>query len=181
MLLPGSGRIFSGSRIRTPLEKCDSPKSPQGYCCGVADLDFQISGGGGGLKCNFFAALRASVWTKYRGAPPLDPPLIRKENGFQEKDDRSSGYRLVAKKGRECGLRTPSSPPPPPPPLDPPLIGKENGFQEKDDRSSGYGFVVKKERVEEPPPPCFISSTFGIRKHYLIHPHQRQQKQQILY
>ena len=42
----------------------------------------------------------------------MDPPLIGKENGFQEKDDRSSGYGLVAKKGRECGLRTPSGPPP---------------------------------------------------------------------
>ena len=48
MLLPGSGRIFSRSRIRTPFGKWDSLKSPQGYCCGVADPDFQISGGGGG-------------------------------------------------------------------------------------------------------------------------------------
>ena len=58
MLLPGSGRIFSRSRIRTPLGKWDSPKSPQGYCRAVADPDFQIrGGGGGGLKCNFFAGL----------------------------------------------------------------------------------------------------------------------------
>ena len=56
----------------------------------------------------FFSALRVSVWTKYNGGPSVDPPLIGKENGFQEKDDRSSGYRLVAKNGRECGLRTPS-------------------------------------------------------------------------
>ena len=46
MLLPGSGRIFSGSRIRTSLGKWDSPKSPQGYCRAVADPDFQIIGGG---------------------------------------------------------------------------------------------------------------------------------------
>ena len=58
MLLPGSERIFSRSRIRTPLGKWDSPKSPQGYCRAVADPDFQIrGGGGGGLKCNFFAGL----------------------------------------------------------------------------------------------------------------------------
>ena len=63
----------------------------------------------------FFSALRASVWTKYNGGSSVDPPLIGKENGFQEKDDRSSGYGLVAKKGRDCGLRTPSSPSPPPP------------------------------------------------------------------
>ena len=150
MLLPGSGRIFSRSRIRTPLGKWDSPKSPQGYCRAVADPDFQIRGGGGRSQMQFF--LRASVWTKYNGGPSVDPPLIGKENGFQEKDDRSSGYGLVAKKGRECGLRTPSSPSPPPPPpplsneifsalqasvwtkckgaplLDPPVIGKESGF-----------------------------------------------------
>ena len=55
----------------------------------------------------FFSALRASVWTKYNGGPPVGPPLIGKENGFQEKDDRSSGYGFVVKKGRECGLRNP--------------------------------------------------------------------------
>ena len=90
MLLPGSERIFSRSRIRTPLGKWDSPKSPQGYCRAVADLDFQIRGGGSRSQMKFFAALWASVWTKYKGAPLLDPPVIGKESGFQEKDERSS-------------------------------------------------------------------------------------------
>ena len=63
-------------------------------------------GGRGGAVSNAIF-LRASVWTKHNGGPSVDPPLIGKENGFQEKDDRSSGYGLVAKKGRECGLRTP--------------------------------------------------------------------------
>ena len=110
MLLPGSERIFSRSRIRTLLGKWDSPKSPQGYCRAVADPDFQIRGG----AVSNLIFLRASVWTKYNGGPSVDPPLTGKENGFQEKGDRSSGYGLVAKKGLECGLRTPSSPPPPP-------------------------------------------------------------------
>ena len=108
MLLPGSERIFSRSRIRTLLGKWDSPKSPQGYCRAVADPDFQIRGG----AVSNLIFLRASVWTKYNGGPSVDPPLTGKENGFQEKGDRSSGYGLVAKKGLECGLRTPSSPPP---------------------------------------------------------------------
>ena len=152
MLLPGSERIFSRSRIRTPLGKWDSPKSPQGYCRAVADPDFQIRGGGGGAVSNAIF-LRASVWTKYNGGPSVDPPLIGKENGFQEKDDRSSGYGLVAKKGRECGFLTPSSPYPPPPRLlaDPEL------------------------------PPLFHFLNFGKQKQYLIHPHQRQQKQQIVF
>ena len=111
MPLPGSERIFSRSRIRTPFGKWDSRNSPQGYCRAVADPDFQIRGAGGGEGWAVSNAifLRASVWTKYNGGPSVDPPLIGKENGFQEKDDRSSGYGLVAKKGRECGLRTPSS------------------------------------------------------------------------
>ena len=92
MLLPGSGRIFSRSRIRTPFGKWDSPKSPQGYCCGVADPDFQM--GGGGVSNEILSALQASVWTKCKGAPLLDPPVIGKESGFQEKDERSSGYGL---------------------------------------------------------------------------------------
>ena len=61
-----------GIPIRTLLGKWDSPKSPQGYYRAVADLDFQISGGGGGdgrSQMQFFAALRTSVWTKYKGAP----------------------------------------------------------------------------------------------------------------
>ena len=111
MLLPGSGRIFSGSRIRTPLEKCDSPKSPQGYCRAVADPDFQMGGGGGrwAISWNFFRPFGAQFGLNITGAPPLDPPLIGKGNGFQEKDDRSSGYGFVVKKERECGLRTPAS------------------------------------------------------------------------
>ena len=115
MPLPGSGRIFSGSRIRTPLGKWDSRKSPQGqgFCRAVADPDFQIRGVARS-QMKLFSALRASVWTKCKGVPPLDPPLIGKENGFQEKDDRSSGYGFVVKKKRECGLRTPTPPPPPP-------------------------------------------------------------------
>ena len=32
-------------------------------------------GGGGGLQKNFFPALRASVWSKNKGGPLLDPPL----------------------------------------------------------------------------------------------------------
>ena len=111
MLLPGSGRIFSGSRIRTPLEKCDSPKSPQGYCRAVADPDFQMGGGGGGgrwaISLNFFRPFGPQFGLNITGAPPLDPPLIGKGNGFQEKDDRSSGYGFVVKKERECGLRNP--------------------------------------------------------------------------
>ena len=101
-------RIFSGSRISTPLGKWDSPKSPQGYYRAVADLDFQISGRGGmaGLKCNFLQPFGPQFGLNIRGTPPLEPPLIRKENGFQEKDDRSSGYGFVVKKERECGLRT---------------------------------------------------------------------------
>ena len=108
MLLPGSGRIFSRSRIRTPFGKWDSPKSPQGYCCGVADPDFQISGGGGGgSQMKFFRPFRPQFGLNVRGAPLLDPPVIGKESGCQEKDERSSGYGFVVKKERECGLRNP--------------------------------------------------------------------------
>ena len=138
MLLPGSGRIFSRSRIRTPFGKWDSPKSPQGYCCGVADPDFQISGGGGGHSNEIFSALQASVWTKCKGGP---------SPGSASDWERK---RLSGKRWKKFGIRV--------------------------CREKGAGM-----RVEEPPPPCFISSTFGIRKQYLIHPHQRQQKQQILY
>ena len=94
----------------------------------------------------FFSALRASVWTKYNGGSSVDPPLIGKENGFQEKDDRSSGYGFVVKKGRECGLRTRTH------------------------------LLADPEIL-----PLFHFLNFGKRKQYLIHPHQRQQKQQILY
>lgn len=106
-----------GIPIRTLLGKWDSPKSPQGYYRAVADLDFQISGGGGGgmagLKCNFLQPFGPQFGLNIRGPPPLDLPLIGKENGFQEKDDRSSGYGFVVKKERECALRTPPPTPPP--------------------------------------------------------------------
>ena len=143
MLLPGSERIFSGSRIRTPLGKWDSPKSPQGYCCPVADLDFQIKGRL--LKWHFLLPFGPHFGLNIRGGPPLDPPLIRKENGFQEKDDRSSGYRFVVKRSWNVGW----------------------GHVPTSLQTLSYL-------------PCFISSTFRKRKQYLIHPHQRQQKQQIL-
>ena len=113
MLLPGSERIFSRSRIRTPLGKWDSPKSPQGYCRAVADPDFQIRGGGGAVSNAIF--LRASVWTKYNGGPSVDPPLIGKENGFQEKDDRSSDTGWSQKRGGNAGWGHLQAPPPPPP------------------------------------------------------------------
>ena len=59
-----------------------------------------------GLKCNFVQPFGPQFGLDIRGPPSLDPPLIRKENGFQEKDDRSLGYGFVVKKERECGLRT---------------------------------------------------------------------------
>ena len=62
--------------------------------------------GGCGLKWNFLRPFGPQFGLNIRGAPSLDPPLIRKENGFKEKDDRSSGYGFVVKKERECGLRT---------------------------------------------------------------------------
>ena len=36
-----------------------------------------VCGGGAVLKFFFFSALRASVWSKNKGGPPLDPPLCR--------------------------------------------------------------------------------------------------------
>ena len=69
MLLPGSERIFSRSRIRTPLGKWDSPKSPQGYCRAVADPDFQIRGGGGERsQMQFFCGPQFGL--NITGAPP---------------------------------------------------------------------------------------------------------------
>jgi len=42
----------------------------------VADLDLQIRERGSQKK--FFSALRASVWSKNKGGPPLDPTLVHK-------------------------------------------------------------------------------------------------------
>ena len=52
----------------------------------VADPDLQIMGGGelviqtlrkegGRIQKEYFSALWASVWSKNKGNPPLDPPL----------------------------------------------------------------------------------------------------------
>ena len=59
--------------------------SPSDSIRPVLDPDFQIGGGGGhpdseikggpGLKKNFFSALRASFWSKTKGAPDSPAPL----------------------------------------------------------------------------------------------------------
>ena len=103
---------ISGSRIRTPLGKWDLPKSPQGYCRAVADLDFQIRGGGGEPVSNEFGI------------------RVGREKGAGMRAEDTSPPRLLA---------------------DPEL------------------------------PPLFHFLNFGKRKQYLIHPHQRQQKQQIVF
>ena len=42
----------------------------------VADPDLQVRGRES--HKNFFSALRASVWSKNKGGPPQDPPLLHK-------------------------------------------------------------------------------------------------------
>ena len=42
----------------------------------MADLDLQVRGRES--HKNFFSALRASVWSKNKGGPPLDSPLVHK-------------------------------------------------------------------------------------------------------
>ena len=79
---PGLER-HSGSGIRQNLRR------------GIAaEWRIQTFRWGGGVSNEIFSALQASVWTKCKGAPLLDPPVIGKESGFQEKDERSSGYGL---------------------------------------------------------------------------------------
>ena len=140
MPLPGSGRIFSGSRIRTPLGKWDSP-------------DFQIRGrGGGGERSQiiFCRPFGPQFGLNIRGAPLLDPPLIGKENGFQEKMTEVWDTGLSWKRSGNAGWGHLPSPPPPA-------------------SLQTMSYLL-----------CFISSTFGKGKQLLIHPLQRQQKQQIL-
>ena len=112
MLLPGSGRIFSGSRIRTSLGKWDSPKSPQGYCRAVADPDFQIigGGGGGGQNGNFFRPFGPQFGLNITGAPPWIRHWLGKKTVFRKKmtEVRDTGCR---EKG--AGMRAEDTYPPP--------------------------------------------------------------------
>ena len=112
MLLPGSERIFSRSRIRTPLGKWDSPKSPQGYCRAVADPDFQIRGGEGGRsQMQFFCGPQFGL--NITGAPPWIRHWLGKKTVFRKKmaEVRDTGWSR--KRGGNAGWGHLQDPPPP--------------------------------------------------------------------
>ena len=141
MLLPGSGRIFSRSRIRTPLGKWDSPKSPQGYCRALADPDFQIRGGGGGgggrSQMQFFCGPQFGL--NITGAPPWIRHWLGKKTVFRKKmtEVRDTGWSR--KRGGNAGWGHLQVPPPPRLLADPEL------------------------------PPLFHFLNFGKQKQYLTH------------
>ena len=101
MLLPGSERIFSRSRIRTPLGKWDSPKSPQGYCRAVADPDFQIRGGGGRSQMQFFCGPQFGL--NITGAPPWIRHWLGKKTVFRKKMTEVRDTGLSWKRGGNAG------------------------------------------------------------------------------
>ena len=115
MLLPGSERIFSRSRIRTPLGKWDSPKSPQGYCRAVADPDFQIRGGGGRSQMQFFCGPQFGL--NITGAPPWIRHWLGKKTVFRKK---MTEVRIRVGHEKGAGMRAEDTFKPPPPPPAPP-------------------------------------------------------------
>ena len=110
MLLPGSERIFSRSRIRTPLGKWDSPKSPQGYCRAVADPDFQIRGGGRS-QMQFFCGPQFGL--NITGAPPWIRHWLGKKTVFRKK---MTEVRIRVGHEKGAGMRAEDTFKPPPPP-----------------------------------------------------------------
>ena len=50
------------------------PQISGGRGCGHPDPEMRV-GGGGAVSKNFFSDVRASVWSKNKGGPPLYPPL----------------------------------------------------------------------------------------------------------
>ena len=118
MLLPGSERIFSRSRIRTPLGKWDSPKSPQGYCRAVADPDFQIRGGGRS-QMQFFCGPQFGL--NITGAPPWIRHWLGKKTVFRKKmtEVRDTGWSRKRGGNAGWGPLQGGAPPPPPPPCRP--------------------------------------------------------------